>query len=808
MSRSLRLLTACCMLLGFGLPISASAQDETICYAVGDGGLPPPASDGSNSTATDHLVTVVKTNGVETFIGDAGVSNIEAIEFWPNNQTLFAADADELGTLNISDGLFTALPNQFTPNGEEAQGPLGEIDVTDIDGLSFDFTDIANGFPLYGSVRRSGGGVNDLLVQIDTNTGEIVRQVWGTNDYLVIPNTIEVVPDGNGGFDTNILADIDDIAIDPISGILWAIQNLGGVSDHLVQIDKDTGAVTDIGSLSIDDAEGLSFFVDGSLFVSTGSAGPDATDNSLYDLDFSTGAASNNRSLSLSDDYEGLSCSTKVLSGVDVQFTLGATNCLCVGSVVTGEMCVVNSGTAALLNLSVTNNYGAPFVSNLTLAVGASTCFPVSVTVTADRDLCAGASATDVFGTAVSNETCVAIDVDTTAPVITTCPSNMTFECVSNVPDANTNSVVATDDCSPTVTITHLGDVSDGQSCPQTITRTYVVADDCNNSNTCVQVFTIDDTTPPQFLNIPTNVTVECSAIPAAPTIIAQDNCLGAVSVSLSTNIISGACAGTYTLERIWTGVDVCTNSIMATQTITVVDTTPPVIDTCASNITVQCIGDVPLANTNLVSGTDDCGTVAVSWGGDVSDNGSCPETITRTYTLTDDCGNATNCTVSITIDDTIAPTLIGVPTNITVQCDSIPSFAVVTASDNCATNLTVIPSSNTIPGSCVGEYTLERIWSVSDDCNNSSVATQTITVVDTTPPVIDTCASNITVQCIADVPVADTNLVSGTDNCGTVSVSWLGDLSDSNSCPQTITRTYQLSDECGNITNCTVSIV
>ena len=365
MSRTLKLLTACCLLIG--LPFMSSAQDETICYAIGDGGSPSDSS--SNSGSFDRLVTVVKTNGTEAVLGDtqSSVTNIEAIEFWPNNQTLFAANADTLGTLNLSNGDFTAVGVQFTPDNQEAQGPLGPIDVNDVDGLSFDFTDIDRGFPLYGSVRRTGGGVNDLIVLIDTNTGEIVRQAWGTNDYLVVPNTTEVVPDGNGGFDTNVLADLDDIAIDPVSGTLWAIQNLGGVSDHLIQIDKITGAVTDIGSLSIDDAEGLSFFVDGSLFVSTGSAGPTSTDNSLYDLDENTGLASNNRPLSLSDDYEGLSCSTKVLSGVEIEFNLGATNCLCVGSVVTGEMCVVNSGTAALLNLSVTNNFGLAPVSGITL---------------------------------------------------------------------------------------------------------------------------------------------------------------------------------------------------------------------------------------------------------------------------------------------------------------------------------------------------------------------------------------------------------------------------------------------------------
>ena len=41
----------------------------------------------------------------------------------------------------------------------------------------------------------------------------------------------------------------------------------------------------------------------------------------------------------------------------------------------------------------------------------------------------------------------------------------------------------------------------------------------------------------------------------------------------------------------------------------------------------------------------------------DVSDGNTCPEVITRTYSITDDCGNAITVTQTITIDDDINPT-------------------------------------------------------------------------------------------------------------------------------------------------------
>ncbi|MDZ7633738.1 MAG: hypothetical protein U5L72_04620 [Bacteroidales bacterium] len=41
----------------------------------------------------------------------------------------------------------------------------------------------------------------------------------------------------------------------------------------------------------------------------------------------------------------------------------------------------------------------------------------------------------------------------------------------------------------------------------------------------------------------------------------------------------------------------------------------------------------------------------------DVSDGSSCPEVITRTYSVTDACGNTINVTQTITVDDTTNPT-------------------------------------------------------------------------------------------------------------------------------------------------------
>ena len=71
----------------------------------------------------------------------------------------------------------------------------------------------------------------------------------------------------------------------------------------------------------------------------------------------------------------------------------------------------------------------------------------------------------------------------------------------------------------------------------------------------------------------------------------------------------------------------------------------------------------------------------------DVSDGNTCPEIITRTYSVTDDCGNSIPVTQTITVDDTIDPTASN-PAPVTVECIGdvpVPDITVVTdEADNC----------------------------------------------------------------------------------------------------------------------------
>ena len=134
--------------------------------------------------------------------------------------------------------------------------------------------------------------------------------------------------------------------------------------------------------------------------------------------------------------------------------------------------------------------------------------------------------------------------------------------------------------------------------------------------------------------------------------------------------------------------------------------------------------------------------------------------TITSTWTATDACGNTTTATQTLTVVDNTPPVLVGVPADATVQCDAIPAPPTVTATDNCDPTITVnYTESINVTDGC---GTITRTWTATDACGNTTTATQTLTVVDNTPPVLVGVPADATVQCDA-IPAPPT--VTATDN-------------------------------------------
>src|SRR5262249_49747987 len=160
-----------------------------------------------------------------------------------------------------------------------------------------------------------------------------------------------------------------------------------------------------------------------------------------------------------------------------------------------------------------------------------------------------------------------------------------------------------------------------------------------------------------------------------------------------------------------------------------------------------------PAPNDGAVVATDNCGGTTVITHGDQTIPGTCANkfVVMRTYTATDICGNSSSRTQTITVNDTNAPAITSIPTNVTVQCASAlpaPNDAAVVAADSCGGAPVITHSDQTIPGSCANKFTVKRTYTATDACGNSSSMTQTITVNDTTAPAITSIPADVTVSC------------------------------------------------------------
>lgn len=180
----------------------------------------------------------------------------------------------------------------------------------------------------------------------------------------------------------------------------------------------------------------------------------------------------------------------------------------------------------------------------------------------------------------------------------------------------------------------------------------------------------------------------------------------------------------------------------------------------------------------------------------------------TRTWTATDDCGNTSHKSQTITVEDNTDPLISGVGGPQTIECPATPQFSNPTASDACDQSPDLSYEDVRTDGACANEYSVTRTWTATDACGNTSTASQTITVEDNTKPLIS-CPEDVTVTCLADVPAPDFAGGTASDACGTVTVTHIGDeTADPNSCGGNcggkIYRTYRATDACGNFEECT----
>ncbi len=418
---------------------------------------------------------------------------------------------------------------------------------------------------------------------------------------------------------------------------------------------------------------------------------------------------------------------------------------------------------------------------------------------------------------------------DETPPTIT-CPPDQDLEWFTGLdasdPDNTGGFATCTDECDENPNVTFSDNLIPGDCAADfTIERTWTCTDECGNSSDCVQTIVVHDETPPTITCPPDQDLEWFTGLDASDPdntggfATCTDECDENPNVTFSDNLIPGDCDGNFTIERLWTCTDECGNSSVCLQVIVVHDETPPTI-TCPPDQDLEWFTGLDTSDPDNTGGfatcTDECDENPIVTFSDNLIPGDCDGnfTIERTWTCTDECGNSSDCVQTIVVHDETPPTITCPPdqdiewfTGLdATDPDNTGGFA--TCTDECDENPNVTFSDNLIPGDCDGNFTIERTWTCTDECGNSSDCVQTIVVHDETPPTI-TCPPDQNIEWFVGFNANDPNNTGGfascTDDCDPNPNVTHTDVTIPGDCDGnfTIERTWTCTDECGNSDQC-----
>ncbi len=419
------------------------------------------------------------------------------------------------------------------------------------------------------------------------------------------------------------------------------------------------------------------------------------------------------------------------------------------------------------------------------------------------------------------SESCTAtftVAADGTAPVVTPAQDRM-VECDGNGNTAALNAwlashggATASDNCGSVIWSDNYSGLSDLCGATGSATVTFTATDRCGNPTSTTATFTIKDNTPPSGA-CPAGVTglTDPSQAPA-PNIqliesLYSDVC-GNVSATVSTETEVISDCQDFEVRHTYTITDECGNP--TTCIVTHEGRIPTEITGTCPNMDqagFQCQDDVPDPDpayiASFFTGGDGQAVEAILSDVNYSETSTCAWTVTREYTLFDNCGNVRVCTVNYSGEDTTppqgacpsgyeVPTLADVPVP---DADWIASHY----TDNCSQVIVRILNVTETGNACDG-YTATHNYAVNDNCgkNNTTLCSVSYTVPPSSTTVNGTCPPPVTgLQCWADVPDPATARTEMENAFPGAVVTYIGTTTVNNYCTFRIRHAYSINDPC-----------
>ncbi|MFP4502085.1 MAG: Ig-like domain-containing protein [Candidatus Hydrogenedentota bacterium] len=346
---------------------------------------------------------------------------------------------------------------------------------------------------------------------------------------------------------------------------------------------------------------------------------------------------------------------------------------------------------------------------------------------------------TDVNGNTSTCDTTVT--VEDSAPPVAACVPGITAE-LDSAGNASITAADVDDGSSDNCGVDTLSVSPDTFTCADIgdNTVTLTVTDVNGNVATCTATVTVEDNLAPTDVTV-TNLTRQLDAAgtvtvdPNDVLVGAIDNC-GLINASLDQDTFTCADLGdnavTLTVE------DGSGNITTQTATITIEDDIPPTVITKDIEVELDATGTATINAADIDGGSfDNCGIDTLTADVDTFDCGDIGDH-TVTLTATDPSGNTASGIATVTVEDTIAPTV--KTEDIVVELDETGYVAITAAqldegsSDNCSIASFAV-SPDEFGCAAIGANT--AALTVTDVNGNEATDDATVTVEDNLPPVV-----------------------------------------------------------------------
>src|SRR6266568_3024753 len=407
--------------------------------------------------------------------------------------------------------------------------------------------------------------------------------------------------------------------------------------------------------------------------------------------------------------------------------------------------CVPQSASANASCKAAVTDFTANAAASDPSGVASTTQSPAAGTLVDLGPTIVTVTATDTLGNSNQCQTTFTVN-DTTPPTVTVLgPNPMTNQCHSVLVDPG---ATASDACAGSRAVTTNSTVN--ANAPGVYQISYSASDGNGNSATNTRTVYVVDTTPPVItLNGSATVTLECHVDSyteqGAGVSDACDTALTTATVGGDTVNVNAT--GTYHVT--YNATDASGNhALEVTRTVSVQDTTPPLVTILGANpLTNECHS--ALVDPGATA-TDACaGSRAVTTNSTV--NANAPGVYKICYSSSDGNGNSATNTRTVYVVDTTPPviTLNGSAT-VTLECH-VDSYTEQGAgvSDACDTALTTATmGGDTVNVNATGTYHVT--YNATDASGNHALeVTRTVSVQDTTPPLVTILGANpLTNEC------------------------------------------------------------